>query len=122
MAGVFSPALSPVTAVGGAVIDAVPPAVKDWAVALFGTADKVALLVGMALVIAGFAGLAGVVEDRRRYAGAAVVGVFGLAGLAAVLTPSPARTWSSQGAPTAGRRERPLRCSATAGMRCSPLE
>lgn len=82
----FSPALSPVTAVGGAVIDAVPPAVKDWAVALFGTADKVALLVGMALVIAGFAGLAGVVEDRRRYAGAAVVGVFGLTGLAAVLT------------------------------------
>lgn len=86
LAGLFSPSLSPVTAVGAAVIDAVPPGVKDWAVALFGTADKVALLVGMALVIAGLAALAGVVEDRRRHAGAAVVGVFGLAGLAAVLT------------------------------------
>lgn len=86
LAAVFSPSLSPVTAVGGAVIDAVPPGVKDWAVAVFGTADKVALLAGMALVIAGFAALAGVVEDRRRYAGAAVVGVFGLAGFAAVLT------------------------------------
>jgi DMSO/TMAO reductase YedYZ molybdopterin-dependent catalytic subunit len=74
------------TAVGGAVIDAVPPGVKDWAVALFGTADKAALLVGMALVIAGLAALAGVVEDRRRFAGISVVAVFGLAGLAAVLT------------------------------------
>ncbi|HEU4666089.1 MAG TPA: molybdopterin-dependent oxidoreductase [Arthrobacter sp.] len=82
----FSPSLSSVTAVGGAVIDAVPPGVKDWAVALFGTADKVALLVGMALVIAGLAALAGVVEDRRRFAGVTVVGVFGLAGVAAVLT------------------------------------
>ncbi|VXC65816.1 Oxidoreductase molybdopterin binding domain protein [Arthrobacter sp. 9AX] len=86
LAGVFSPSLSPITAVGGAVIDAVPPGVKDWAVALFGTADKVALLAGMALVIAVLAGLAGVVEDRRRFAGIAMVGVFGLVGLAAVLT------------------------------------
>jgi DMSO/TMAO reductase YedYZ molybdopterin-dependent catalytic subunit len=86
LAGIFSPSLSPVTAVGGAVIDAVPPGVKDWAVALFGTADKAALLVGMALVIAGLAALAGVVEDRRRFAGIAVVAVFGLAGVAAVLT------------------------------------
>ncbi|MEQ7739308.1 hypothetical protein, partial [Escherichia coli] len=38
VAGVLSPSLSPMTAVGGAVIDAVPPGVKDWAVALFGTA------------------------------------------------------------------------------------
>jgi DMSO/TMAO reductase YedYZ molybdopterin-dependent catalytic subunit len=86
LAGVFSPALSPLTAVGGAVIDSVPPGVKDWAVALFGTADKAALLVGMALVMAAFAALAGVVEDRRRFAGVAVVGVFGLVGLLAVLT------------------------------------
>jgi DMSO/TMAO reductase YedYZ molybdopterin-dependent catalytic subunit len=86
LAGVFSPALSPVTAVGGAVIDAVPPGVKDWAVALFGTADKVALLAGMALVIAALAALAGVAEDRRRFAGVAVIGVFGLVGMAAVLT------------------------------------
>ena len=86
LAGLVSPAVSPLTAVGGAVIDAVPPAVKDWAIALFGTSDKVALLVGMAVVIAALAALAGVLEYRRRFAGAAVIGVFGLAGVAAVLT------------------------------------
>ncbi|PNI09366.1 oxidoreductase [Arthrobacter sp. AFG7.2] len=86
LAGFFSPALSPVTAVGGAVIDAVPPGVKDWAVALFGTADKVALLAGMALVIAVLGAVAGTMEYRRRFAGVALVGVFGLVGLAAVLT------------------------------------
>lgn len=86
LAGIFSPALSPMTAVGGAVIDAVPPGVKDWAVALFGTADKLALLAGMALVIAALAAVAGIVEDRRRFAGIAIVGLFGLVGLAAVLT------------------------------------
>ncbi|WP_442855271.1 molybdopterin-dependent oxidoreductase [Arthrobacter sp. B6] len=84
-AGVVSPAVSPLTAVGGAVIDAVPPAVKDWAIAVFGTSDKVALLVGMALVIAGLAAVAGVLEYRRRFAGASVIAVFGLAGVAAVL-------------------------------------
>ncbi|WP_314195685.1 molybdopterin-dependent oxidoreductase [uncultured Arthrobacter sp.] len=74
------------TALGGAVIDAVPPGVKDWAVSLFGTADKLALLAGMALGIAAFAAAAGVLELRRRFAGAAVFAVFGVVGLAAVLT------------------------------------
>ncbi|TQJ40446.1 DMSO/TMAO reductase YedYZ molybdopterin-dependent catalytic subunit [Arthrobacter sp. SLBN-112] len=87
-AGVVSPSLSPLTAVGGAVIDAVPPGVKDWAISVFGTADKAALLVGMALVIAVLAALAGVLEYRRRFTGAAVMGIFGLAGAAAVLTRS----------------------------------
>ena len=76
IAGFLSPSLSTMTALGGAVIDAVPPGVKDWAVALFGTADKLALLAGMALVIAALAGLSGVLEPRRRYAGAAVFAVF----------------------------------------------
>ncbi|MFF1251704.1 molybdopterin-dependent oxidoreductase [Pseudarthrobacter sp. NPDC058329] len=86
LAGLVSPSLSPLTAVGGAVIDAVPPGVKDWAVALFGTADKVALLVGMALVMVVLAALAGAVEDRRRFMGVVVVALFGLVGLTAVLT------------------------------------
>ncbi|MCD5343727.1 molybdopterin-dependent oxidoreductase [Arthrobacter sp. AK04] len=86
LAGFFSPSLSPVTAVGGAVVDAVPPGVKDWAIAVFGTADKAALLVGIALVMALAAALAGVVEYRKRFAGAALIGLFGMVGLAAVLT------------------------------------
>ncbi|WP_307433334.1 molybdopterin-dependent oxidoreductase [Pseudarthrobacter defluvii] len=88
LAGFASPSLSPLAAVGGAVIDAVPPGVKDWAVSAFGTADKDALLAGMVLVIAGLAALAGVLERRRRFAGALVIGIFGLAGAAAVLTRS----------------------------------
>ncbi len=84
-AGLVSPSLSPVTAVGGAVIDVVPPGVKDWAISLFGTADKVALLGGMGLVIAALAALAGIVELRRRFAGVAIIAVFGAVGLVAVL-------------------------------------
>lgn len=84
-AGLVSPSLSPVTAVGGAVIDVVPPGVKDWAISLFGTADKIALLGGMGLVIAALAALAGIAELRRRFAGVAIIAVFGVAGLAAVL-------------------------------------
>ncbi|MDP9988464.1 hypothetical protein J2S98_003652 [Arthrobacter oryzae] len=90
LAGFASPSLSPLTGVGGVVIDAVPPGVKDWAISLFGTADKAALLTGMALVIAGLAALAGVLEFRRRFTGAVLAGIFGLAGAAAVLTRSQA--------------------------------
>ncbi|WP_354173870.1 molybdopterin-dependent oxidoreductase [Arthrobacter sp. UYEF36] len=85
-AGLVSPSLSPVTAVGGAVIDVVPPGVKDWAISLFGTADKTALLGGMGLVIAALAALSGIVELRRRFAGVAVIAVFGAVGLVAVLS------------------------------------
>lgn len=85
VAALVSPGLSPLTAVGGAVIDAVPPAVKDWAVSAFGTADKLALLVGMGLAIAALAALAGLLEWRRRFAGFAVIATFGVVGLVAVL-------------------------------------
>ncbi|MDZ4351626.1 MAG: molybdopterin-dependent oxidoreductase [Arthrobacter sp.] len=84
-AGLVSPSLSPVTAVGGAVIDVVPPGVKDWAISLFGTADKIALLGGMGLLIAALAALSGIVELRRRFAGVAIIAVFGAVGLVAVL-------------------------------------
>ncbi|MCO4237772.1 molybdopterin-dependent oxidoreductase [Pseudarthrobacter sp. MDT3-28] len=86
LAGLFSPSLSPLTAVGGAVIDAVPPGVKDWAISLFGTADKAVFVGGMLLVIAAVGALAGILEQRRRFAGGAVIAVFGLVGLSAVLT------------------------------------
>ena len=86
LASLFSPSLSPLTAVGGALIDAVPPGVKDWAISLFGTADKTVFVAGMLLVIAAIGALAGILEQRRRSAGAAVIAVFGLVGLGAVLT------------------------------------
>ncbi|WP_146363298.1 molybdopterin-dependent oxidoreductase [Arthrobacter yangruifuii] len=86
LAAGVSPSLSPVSGVGSVVIDAVPGPVKDAAIALFGTADKAALLVGMGLVIALAAVGAGLLELRRPPLGAAVLGLFGAAGLAAVLS------------------------------------
>jgi DMSO/TMAO reductase YedYZ molybdopterin-dependent catalytic subunit len=92
LAGVFSPGLSPVTGVGGAIIDFVPPWLKDWAIALFGTADKVALVVGIALAITVLAAAAGILEHRRAAAGLAIMAVAGGVGLAAVLTRAQATT------------------------------
>jgi len=71
-----SPAASPLAAVGSFVIDIVPPWVKDTAIALFGTGDKAALLVGLGLLVAILAAVIGVLELRRP--------PFGVVGLAAV--------------------------------------
>ncbi|MCC9193944.1 molybdopterin-dependent oxidoreductase [Arthrobacter sp. zg-Y916] len=85
-AAVLSPALSPVTAVGAVVVDAVPGPVKDWAIAVFGTADKIALLAGMLLVIALIGMACGLLETRRPPWGSAVLAGFGVLGAAAALS------------------------------------
>lgn len=86
LAAVLSPGISPVTALGGAVIDSVPPGVKDLAVDWFGTADKAVLIVCIGLVTLVLAAVAGILEDRRNWAGVLLAGAAGAAGLAAVLT------------------------------------
>lgn len=86
VAGLLSPLVSPVTALGGVVIDAVPPWAKDLAIQWFGTADKLVLVVCIVLVAAGLAALAGLMERRRAGLGLALSAVAGAAGLAAVLT------------------------------------
>ncbi|PPB49409.1 oxidoreductase [Arthrobacter pityocampae] len=83
-AAALSPSVTPVSAVGAAVVDLVPPPVKDWAVAWFGTADKAVLLATIAVVIAVIAAAAGVLEDRRNFAGRAVIVGFGILGAVAV--------------------------------------
>ncbi|MFE4195474.1 molybdopterin-dependent oxidoreductase [Paenarthrobacter sp. NPDC056912] len=85
-AGLLSPLVSPVTALGGVVIDAVPPGVKDLAVQLFGTADKIVLVASIGIVAAILAALAGVLERRRTGVGLALAGLAGVAGLTAVVT------------------------------------
>ncbi len=85
-AGLLSPLVSPVTALGGAVIDAVPPGVKDLAVQLFGTADKVVLIASIGIVAGMLAALAGVLERRRAGWGLVLAGLAGAAGLTAVVT------------------------------------
>jgi hypothetical protein len=78
---------SPVLDVGDRVIDAVPPGVKDLAIDWFGTADKIALLVGIGVLLAIFAAVVGIVAVRGHLrAGLVGIGLFGVLGAVASLT------------------------------------
>ncbi|WP_284980004.1 molybdopterin-dependent oxidoreductase [Arthrobacter sp. fls2-241-R2A-200] len=92
VAGLLSPSVSPVTALGGAVIDAVPPGVKDLVIQLFGTSDKAVLIVSIVVVAAVLSALAGILERRRAGLGLALAGLAGIAGLTAVVTRAQATT------------------------------
>ncbi len=82
---------SPVLAVGDTFIDHTPAWLKDWAVGAFGTHDKTALLVGMAIVLVVAAAGAGVVGAVRRPLGLLVVVVLAAVAAAAVLSRPHAR-------------------------------
>ena len=85
---------SPLFAVGAWVIDIVPGWVKETAIALFGTGDKVALLVGLGLLVAILAVAAGILEDRRSPWGVVVlVGVGVVAAGAAVTRAGASVNW-----------------------------
>ncbi len=83
----FGPNASPFFAVGSAVVDNTPEAVREWTIDTFGTADKTALFIGMALVIAAIAAGAGML---RRPLGAVLFGVLGVIGVLAAVTRSTA--------------------------------
>lgn len=74
------PEASPVTAVGGAVIDRTPAPVKDFAVRNFGTDDKLVLQLGILVLLALFAMALGVFARRHRRIGAGGVLLFGAVG------------------------------------------
>lgn len=83
VAAVVASASSPLVVVGALLIDLAPPWAKDAAIALFGTADKVALLVGIGVVLLPVAGAAGVLEARRPPWGMVVLGAVGVVGAVA---------------------------------------
>ncbi len=83
-AAALSPSVTPVSAVGSAVIDLLPPGIKDWAIAVFGTADKAVFLGTMAVLITVIALAAGVLAYRHAFAGRAIVAGFGVLGAVAV--------------------------------------
>ena len=85
-AGVLAPRASPVLVVGSLLIDLAPPWAKDAAIALFGTGDKVALLVGIGLVLIALAGFAGWLESRRPWLGRLLVVAGGVFGIVAAMT------------------------------------
>ncbi len=83
-AAFVAPAASPVLAVGALGIDLVPAGVKDTVIALFGTGDKVALIVVLGVVVLAAAALAGILQVRRPPLGVVVLALFaGVAMLAA---------------------------------------
>ena len=80
IAAFLLPSASPFAAIGGALIDIAPAWAKDAAIAWFGTGDKAALLVGIAVVLLAVAFGAGMLEGRRSPLGAVVFIVLGVVG------------------------------------------
>jgi len=89
--GLVRGAVSPVVPVGQEVIDVVPPAVKDWAIDWFGTADKAVLIIGTLLSLAVIGSIVGNLAVKgNRAAAYAVTAVVGLIGVFAVMMrPAP---------------------------------
>lgn len=77
---------APLIAVGGAVVDLAPGPLKQFAVDVFSVHDKLALLVGTALLLGGFAALVGLVAVRSLRLGYLGIAVFGMIGVATALT------------------------------------
>lgn len=82
-AGLLGPVPSLVESVATVVIDRVPAGVKDWAIAVFGTADKAALVVGIVLVVGGLGGAIGLAARSRPGVGTAAFALLGGVGAAA---------------------------------------
>ncbi|OEV29313.1 molybdopterin-binding oxidoreductase [Streptomyces nanshensis] len=76
---------SPVTAVGGAVIDRTPAGLKDFAIRTFGSQDKLVLQLGILALLVLFAAGVGLLALRHRRTGAAGVLLFGAVGVAAAM-------------------------------------
>ncbi|MFG2999925.1 molybdopterin-dependent oxidoreductase [Streptomyces sp. NPDC048340] len=91
-AAAVRPEAAPLTAVGGAVVDRTPVAVKEWAIRQFGTADKLVLTLGIVLVLGAVAVLAGLLAVRRLPAAMALAGSFGAVGAVAAVS-RPEATW-----------------------------
>lgn len=78
IAGFFSSAPSLVEALGNWVIDHVPSQLKQWAISLFGTHDKLALLISIALVTILIGAAVGIFARKRFWLAIAVFIGFGL--------------------------------------------
>ncbi|MCX5381557.1 molybdopterin-dependent oxidoreductase [Streptomyces sp. NBC_00091] len=91
-AALVRPEAAPLTAVGGAVVDRTPAAVKEWAIRAFGTADKLVLTLGTVALLAVLAAGAGILAVRRPRAGCALAAAVGVLGAVAALS-RPGAGW-----------------------------
>lgn len=86
VAGIAESYRSPIIDIGDRVIDNVPAFIKDIAIAVFGTNDKLALLVGIGATLAIVAAVVGIVALRRSVvAGVIGIGLFGALGAGAAV-------------------------------------
>jgi DMSO/TMAO reductase YedYZ molybdopterin-dependent catalytic subunit len=85
LAGLVPGTPSLIAAVGGAVIDLQPPGAKDFVVALFGEADKLALEATIVVVALAISAGLGVLAQRSYRLAAAGFGLAGTVGFAAAL-------------------------------------
>ncbi|MEU8142832.1 molybdopterin-dependent oxidoreductase [Nonomuraea sp. NPDC048901] len=86
VAGVLKPAAFPVVAVGNVVVDNTPAWLKEFAISNFGSNDKTVLIAGVLVVLAVVAAVIGVLARHRVAYGLVGLGVFGVVGIAAVVT------------------------------------
>ncbi|MDN5904589.1 MAG: molybdopterin-dependent oxidoreductase [Micrococcaceae bacterium] len=89
VAAFFSTSSSPLVALGGAFIDITPPWLKDFAIATFGTNDKLALFISMGIVATLVAAVTGLLA-RRRFAVAQGIILVLAVGMAAAVLSRPA--------------------------------
>ncbi|GAA3666097.1 molybdopterin-dependent oxidoreductase [Microbacterium marinilacus] len=83
---------SPILAIGGFVIDIVPQPLKEFAIATFGSADKIVLLGGLGLAVVIAAAIAGILQFFARPFGLVVIGLAGALSTAAIVTRAGAST------------------------------
>ena len=86
LASFFVSAPSLVLTIGQRFIDITPAALKDWAIAVFGTNDKAVLIGGIVVVTIIIGGLLGVVARRRMEVAAIGFVAFGVLGYALGIT------------------------------------
>lgn len=94
VAAIVAPSASPFSVIGGGMIDIAPAWAKNLAISLFGTGDKAALLVGIAVLLLVVAGLAGLLEWRRPPWGRVVLVGLGVVGAVVAMTRADAGTLS----------------------------
>jgi DMSO/TMAO reductase YedYZ molybdopterin-dependent catalytic subunit len=80
LAGVFDSVASPLASIGNFVVRYSPAWLEDFAIGLFGTADKAALAIGTVIIVLVIGWFVGIAARRRFWVAAVVFGGFALIG------------------------------------------
>lgn len=95
VSGPINPGSSPYLAVADSVVARAPTAIRERAIDALGTADKPALLIGLAVILLVLAAVIGLVERVGRPIGSGIIVVLGVVGaLAAATRPEAGVVWA----------------------------